>query len=57
MKEYRVGIIGATGMVALHQRDEALAHHAGAADYAGLVLLHNMLLSPRCCGNAAGFPG
>ena len=36
--------------VLLHQGDEALAHHAGAADDSDFVLFHSMCLLLPCCG-------
>ena len=41
--------------VVLQKGDKALAHHAGAADYANLVLFHRMLLPPRRCLAVHGF--
>ena len=43
--------------VVLQKRDETLAHHTGASNDAGLVLFHSMLLPPRWCLDALGFPG
>ena len=37
------------------QRHKPLSHHAGAADDADLVLIHNMLLPPRCCETPLDF--